>query len=201
MAWNITGQILESCSCKMLCPCWIGPAYPDQGWCSPAFVFDIQEGDSDGVNLGGCKVALAADLPGDFFAANGTGRLYIDESASTAQRQELEAILTGKKGGVGEVFVQLIAEWLPTQYTNIDIQQGDNPSITVGSVGHIRLQRIKTQDGRQARLEDPPVLALFGGLRSIDLAWGDGSHWLDPEMRPWVSGGWGEVVNFSWSAN
>jgi len=200
MAWNITGRILETCSCKMVCPCWVGPAYPDQGWCAGGFVFDIQEGDSDGVNLGGCKVALAFDLPGDFFTANGTGRLYIDESASSAQRQELEAILTGKKGGVGDVFLQLIPKWLPTQYTNIDIQQGDNPSITVGSVGHIKLQPIKTQDGRQARLVDAPVLALFE-CESIDLAWGDGSRWLDPELRPWVSGGWGEVVDFAWSGS
>jgi hypothetical protein len=200
MAWNIRGRILETCSCKMVCPCWVGPAYPDQGWCSPAFVFDIQEGDSDGVKLGGCKAALVVDLPGDFFTANGTGRLYIDESTSTAQRQELEAIFTGKKGGVGDVFVQMISKWLPTQYTNIDIHEGDNPSATVGSVGHITLQPIKTEDGRQARLEDPPVGGFFG-FGSIELAWGTGSRWLDPEMRPWVSGGWGEVVNFSWSAN
>jgi hypothetical protein len=200
MAWKIEGRILETCSCKMVCPCWVGPAYPDQGWCAGSFVFDIQEGDSDGVDLGGCKVALAFDLPGDFFTANGTGRLYIDESASSAQRRELEDILTGKKGGVGDVFLQLIPKWLPTQYTNIDIQQGDNPTITVGSVGHIKLQPIKTQDGRQARLVDAPVLGLFE-CGSIDMAWGDGSRWLDAELRTWVSGGWGEVVDFAWSGS
>jgi hypothetical protein len=31
MAWHVKGKAREFCSCKMWCPCWIGPAQPDQG--------------------------------------------------------------------------------------------------------------------------------------------------------------------------
>ncbi len=34
MAWSMTGQWLELCSCEMLCPCLLGPAKPTQEWCS-----------------------------------------------------------------------------------------------------------------------------------------------------------------------
>ena len=43
-----------------------------------AFSFDIEKGQSDGVDLSGTRVALAADWPGNFFHGNGTGRLYLD---------------------------------------------------------------------------------------------------------------------------
>lgn len=88
MAWQLSGQWLEACSCKMVCPCAFGPAEPDQGWCSAAMGIDIQHGQCDGVNLSGIKVALALDLPGDFVSGNAVVRLYIDEAASAEQRRE-----------------------------------------------------------------------------------------------------------------
>ncbi len=42
MAWHMTGQLIEACSCKAACPCVLGPAEPDQGWCSGALTFVIQ---------------------------------------------------------------------------------------------------------------------------------------------------------------
>ncbi len=100
MAWSIRGRSLELCNCKQFCPCWLGPTgEPDQGWCGAAFGYDIKEGTSDGVDLGGCQVALGFEWPGNFFEGNGSARLYVDESASAEQRRELEAIFGGKKGG------------------------------------------------------------------------------------------------------
>jgi hypothetical protein len=28
MAWHMTGQLIEACSCKAACPCVLGPAEP-----------------------------------------------------------------------------------------------------------------------------------------------------------------------------
>ena len=41
MAWSLKAKIFESCSCAALCPCTLGPAKPDQGWCSGAFGIKI----------------------------------------------------------------------------------------------------------------------------------------------------------------
>src|SRR2546425_4428121 len=187
MAWRMTGQLLESCSCKMLCRCTLGPAEPDQGWCSGALLFDIRQGNADGVSLSGCKVVLAVDLPGDFLSGNGTARLYIDESAGADQRRELEAIFTGKKGGAFGALNNLITKWLPVQVVRMEIAT-DNTSAKIGTVGQLTLQPVKTEDGRQATLQNAPVLVGFGVERS-DLARGDGSQWSDPQMRGWQSGG------------
>ena len=64
MAWNVSGRSVELCNCEMMCPCWLGPEKePDKGWCAGAFAWDIQAGESNGVDLGGTKVAFRADWP------------------------------------------------------------------------------------------------------------------------------------------
>src|SRR5438876_596571 len=77
MAWQMNTEMIEFCSCKLLCPCWLGPeGEPDKGWCSGGIVFNIEQGSVDGVDVGSCRVALGAEWPGNFFAGNGTARLY-----------------------------------------------------------------------------------------------------------------------------
>jgi len=198
MAWRMTGQMLEACSCKMICPCTLGPAEPDQGWCSGALVFHIKDGNSDAVKLGGRKVVFAVDLPGDFVGGNGTARLYIDDAASADQRRELEAIFSGKKGGAFDALNGLITKWLPTQIVRTEIAN-DNTSAKVGTVGQLTLKSIKTEDGRQTTLQNAPIMVAFGVERA-DLARTDGSQWSDPQMRGWKSGGSGSVGAFALSA-
>ena len=41
MAWTMKVRLLESCSCAALCPCILGPAKPDQGWCSGVFGIEV----------------------------------------------------------------------------------------------------------------------------------------------------------------
>lgn len=200
MAWSVSGQSMELCSCEMLCPCWLGPeGEPDQGWCGGVFGFDIREGNSDGVNLGGSKVVFTAIWPGNFFGGNGTGRLYIDEGANTDQRRELEAIFSGKKGGPLEgLFGAIISKWLPAQATKINIQWGDKPSLNVGSVGQAQLQPMKDPSGRPTKVQGAAALAGFQ-MESMDLASSKGSRWSDPDLRAW-EGDSGTLHAFNWRA-
>ena len=67
MAWTLKVNVLESCSCAAVCPCVLGPAKPDQEWCSGVFGLNVTEGDSDGVDLSGAKLVLLdkqAPVPG-----------------------------------------------------------------------------------------------------------------------------------------
>ena len=199
MAWQISGQIVETCSCAMVCPCIFGPAEPDQGWCGGALVFDIQQGNSDGVNLSGTRMALNFDLPGDFFSGNGTGRVYVGDSANPDQRRELEAIFSGQKGGAFAALSGVLTKVLPTQAASIEVSLGENPSARVGSVGQISLKNIKTEDGKQTTMVNAPLIRPFG-IETMNLARGDGSSWSDPDMRSWQSGGTGSISRFSLSA-
>ena len=103
MAWRLNGQLVETCSCNVMCPCWFGIKdlqIMDQGWCDSALLFRIGEGDSDGVDLGGRMVVMAMDFPGPtMLDGNATARILIDDAATPEQMRELEGIFSGAKGG------------------------------------------------------------------------------------------------------
>jgi hypothetical protein len=200
MAWQLSGRSVELCNCKMLCPCWLGPeGEPDQGWCGGALGFDIQRGNSDGVDLSDTKVVLAAEWPGNFFGGNGTARLYLEESATPEQRRELEAIFSGKKGGLFEaLFGAVISTWLSTETTKIEMGWDASPFLCVGDVGQANLTPLKDATGRPTRVEGAAAMAAFQ-FASMDLASSKGSHWTDPNLRQW-QGDSGTLHQFNWSA-
>ncbi|HEX6143215.1 MAG TPA: DUF1326 domain-containing protein [Geminicoccaceae bacterium] len=199
MTWQIAGKSTELCSCKMMCPCWLGPdGEPDQEWCSGAFGFDIEQGESDGVDLSGTRVALAADWPGNFFHGQGTGKLYLDAGASEEQRRELEAIFSGKKGGMFEaVFGGVISSWLPARVTNVDIKWDEAPSVTVGDVASATLTPLEDGAGNETRMAGAVAQAALQ-IDGMQLANARGSRWTDPDLRSW-EGDSGTLHRFRWS--
>jgi hypothetical protein len=200
MTWRVSGRSIELCSCKMLCPCWLGPeGTPDLGWCAGVFAFDIREGESDGIKLDGSRVAFAAEWPGNFFGGNGTFRLYVDERTNDDQRRELEAIFSGRKGGHLEGLLgAVITRRLPATVAKIEIVWNDKPSVTVAGIGQATLQPLRDQAGRPTKMQGAVAQAGFL-IDSMDLASSKGSRWADPEMRAW-EGDSGTLHAFNWTA-
>lgn len=197
MAWNVTGHLLELCNCNVECRCWFGPSKPDQGWCGSALIFDIHQGGADGVELGGRKVALAAEWPGDFWSGNGKARLYVDAGATADQRRELEAVFGGKRGGVPQnVLGGVITQWLTPRSVRIDVQPGDSTAVTVGDVGRVTLKRLKDGAGKQTKVQGAAAQAAFE-IDAMDVASSKGSRWSDPELRAW-EGDSGNIMAFGW---
>ena len=184
---------------QVTCPCALGPAEPDQGWCSGALTFSIDKGQSDGVDLSGRVLVWLVDLPKDFSNGNGTVCLIIDDGADARQRQELEAIFSGKKGGPGAVLGSLVSKWVPTESAAIKLSGGESPEITVGNMGHVKLQPIKDQAGKTATVMNAPVFGLIE-ISEVKLSRSDGSRFSAPQMRNWTSGGHGSISPFSWKA-
>lgn len=200
MAWQVSGQLIEFCSCKIMCPCWLGPTpEPDQGWCSGAIVYDIEQGQVEGINVGGTRAVFTADWPGNFFGGNGTARLYLDARASADQQRQLEAVFSGKKGGLLEGLLgAVVAQWLPAQTTRIEIARGANLSITVGAVGQATLQPLVDPAGHPTTVQGTAAQAAFQSA-SMQLASSKGTRWSDPELRAW-EGDSGTLHTFNWSA-
>jgi hypothetical protein len=198
MGWSIEVEFQESCSCAALCPCTLGPAKPDQEWCSGVFGMHVVSGDSDGVDLSGADVVLHFELPGDFLGGIDQARLYVDESLSAEQQREIDAIFHGEKGGVWGGMKEAIAKWLPTKVTKVEIDNGENPTTKVDGIGQVTLQRIKLEDGKAARLVDAPILAAFS-IGEEELAYAQGTKFSDPDMRAWESYGHGGVAKTTWS--
>src|SRR5258705_10592863 len=95
MAWNLRGQVIETCSCNLFCPCWYGVKelmVMDRGWCNTTQWYLIQEGRSGGIDLAGPTGVLAMDFPcPPLFNGNGTGRIFVDSSPPANKSPEIWA--------------------------------------------------------------------------------------------------------------
>lgn len=198
MAWTMNVNLVESCSCAAICPCLLGPAKPDQGWCSGVFGIEVTEGNSGGVDLSGAKLVLHFELPGDFLSGIDKAKLYLDPSLSEAQRTELDAIFHGEKGGLWGGMRETIKEWLPSSVAAIKITNGNSPGLTVEGVGQVVLQPITAEDGTPTQISGAPLMAAFS-IASETLSFAQGTSFSDPDMRSWESLGQGGVANAVWA--
>jgi hypothetical protein len=186
MAWQLRGHMTENCSCNMFCPCWLAVQeymVMDQGWCAGSLLFQIDEGESDGVDLSGRKVALLVDWPGPtLFDGNGTGRVFIDDGASDDQVRELTTIFHGRRGGTMEMVAGLISTWLPVEKTSIRTSKdGDVVTATIGDVGELSSRALRDGDGNGFTLTGGGFVAAFG-MEGAELAPSVGTKWSDRDM-------------------
>ncbi|HJR85075.1 MAG TPA: DUF1326 domain-containing protein [Nitrososphaeraceae archaeon] len=114
MAWNLSGKLVESCTCNMLCPCWFGVKdlmIMDKGYCASPLLFRIDNGICEGVDTQGRDVVVTVDFPGPtLLDGNSTTRLYIDDNANENQVNELENTFQGRKGGPMQIVSQLTSK-------------------------------------------------------------------------------------------
>ncbi len=207
MSWKVKGEFVETCSCNMLCPCWYGKAelmIMDQGWCSTSFLIRIREGDFEGTDLGGQNAVVGLFFPGPtMFDANGTGRVYIDDSATAEQQSALEKILQGLPGGGMEVPASLLSNWLPTQISKITVEAQDGRvQATIGDVGEVVSQRLVNDLGNTMTMQNATFNLVFGFEdHAADLAPSEGTSWNDPDMpQTWV-GKSGAVGQIAWQGD
>jgi hypothetical protein len=185
MAWHLKGQLIESCSCNMFCPCWFGVQelmIMDQGWCAGALALRIDEGSADGVDLGGRTVVMEVYFPGPtMYDGNGTARLFIDEGATDEQRQALEPIAQGQRGGQMEPIAGLVSTFLPTETASIELRdEGDAITISVNGTGEVKSELLRDPEGTPFTLRGGGFIGGFG-LREAELAPAS-SRWGDAEM-------------------
>jgi hypothetical protein len=202
MAWQLTGDLIEACSCNVFCPCWYGApevALPDKGYCTSLLAFRVRDGNSDGVNLAGRTIVVAADFPSPkFFDGNATGRLYVDDAASSEQRRELEPIFQGQKGGPMAMLAPLVSKWLATQSRNIRVgEEGDNITVSVAGVGEVQSRLLKDQEGHGFELRGG---GFVGGLgMEVAQISQTSTRWSDADL-PRIESKSGGRGKFRWSA-
>jgi hypothetical protein len=174
MAWQLKGQLIESCSCNMFCPCWFGVQelmIMDQGWCAGAVALQIEEGSADGVDLSGRSVVIRVHFPGPtLFDGNASARVHVDDGASDEQRAELETIAQGKKGGPMEQIAPLVSNWLPTSSTALDVREdGETVTVGVGDAGEVKSQLLRDPEGNDFKMRGGGFIMGFG-LEEAEMA-------------------------------
>ena len=144
MAWNLKGSYIETCSCDLICPC---NASFDHGatyeYCRVTLVFDIREGEVEGTDIAGRKVAVIADTPKVMTDGNWKLGLFVDETATDEQADKLVKIFTGQLGGPMAGLAPLVGEMLGVERVAIDVQDdGVRHSVRIGDVIDFEIEDI-----------------------------------------------------------
>jgi hypothetical protein len=144
MAWRIAGSYFETCSCDVICPCTASFSFgATQDYCRVVLVFNVKDGEVDGVDVSGLKVAAIADTPKVMSDGNWRIGVFIDADASDEQAEKLGGVFSGALGGPMEALGPLIAENLGVERATIDVQEdGGRHSVRLGDAVDFEIEDI-----------------------------------------------------------
>lgn len=124
MSWKLAGPYFETCSCDVPCPCTVSLALgATHDRCQATLVFNIDEGEVEGIDVSGLTVAAIADTPKVMSEGNWRLGVIIDAAASDEQAEKLGAVFSGALGGPMEALGPLVAENLGVERAPFDVQQ------------------------------------------------------------------------------
>ena len=154
MAYALEGQLLEVCTCKTLCPCWVGED-PDGGTCDGTLAWKIESGSINGVDVSGLTLCVLAHIPGNILQGNWRAVVYVDDRASPAQKQALLDVWTGKLGGPVADLVQLVGEVVAVKDVKITAQVREGRgSLLVGDEIHAEMEPFRGAGDKPTTLHD-----------------------------------------------
>ena len=139
MAWKIKAKYYEACNCALGCPCNMD-GFPTHGFCEGSVCFQILEGERDGLDLGGVKVAAAVQWPGAIHEGNGKMAVFVD--AEEDQRESVVAILTAADPGLPwEILATTISEIHGPFFETIEIEDaGTDSHVSVPGKFEVKLE-------------------------------------------------------------
>jgi hypothetical protein len=144
VSWNLKGSYVETCSCDLICPC---NASFDHGatydFCRVTLVFDIREGEIEGTDIGGLKVAAVADTPKVMTDGNWRLGVFVDERASEEQGDKLVRVFSGQLGGPMAALAPLVGEMLGVERAPIEVEHdGVRHRVRIGSAVDFEIEDI-----------------------------------------------------------
>jgi hypothetical protein len=144
MAWNLTGNYVETCSCELMCPCNLsfdhGATYD---FCRVTLVFSVRAGEVEGTDIGGLTVAVIADTPKVMTEGNWRLGVFVDDRASDEQFDKLVKVFSGQLGGPMGALAPLVGEILGVERASIEVRDdGLRHSVRVGDVIDFEIEDI-----------------------------------------------------------
>jgi len=157
MAWKLAGSYFETCSCDVVCPCTASFALPaTKDRCRVVLVFNIEQGDIEGTDVGGLKVAAIADTPQVMAQGNWRLGVFIDAAASAQQAEKLGGVFSGALGGPMAALGPLVSENLGVERLPIDVrEEGLTHSVRIGDSVEFEVENVVplgAHDGQPVRL-------------------------------------------------
>ncbi|HEX7890208.1 MAG TPA: DUF1326 domain-containing protein [Ramlibacter sp.] len=200
MAWQISGQYMETCNCTFLCPCIVTnlQGQPTEGDCKAALALHVEKGSKDGVPLDGIDFIAILQSGGPMAAGGMTVGLIVDEAASDAQVEAITAIASGAAGGPMAMMAPLVGRFAGVERAKVSIvRDGEKWTAQAGDLVDQTCEGVLNMDGRPLVIDNAshPVnsrLALARAGRSLFDAFG--IQWRDDSGTRN-----GHYAPFSWS--
>lgn len=144
MSWKLEGSYFETCSCDVICPCTASLSLgATHDRCKVTLVFNVKNGDIEGVDVSGLKVAAVADTPKVMSEGNWRLGVFIDAAASDEQAQKLGAVFSGTLGGPMEAVGPLVGESLGVERAPIEVSEnGLRHSVRIGDAASFEIEDV-----------------------------------------------------------
>lgn len=157
MAWQLEGTYFESCSCDAVCPCtWSAlTARATLDRCRALLAYHVESGKVDGVDVSGLSFALFLDTPPVMSEGNWRVGVFLDDTASDSQAEQLGMVLSGQAGGPPAMLGPLIGEMLGVEKARISYtDDGRGHHVSIGDAVDVGVRDFVAIEG-----QDPVRLA------------------------------------------
>jgi len=167
----LQGTLLEACSCRTLCRCWIGED-PDGGACDAFNAYHIDKGEINGVDVSGLTYVQVVKIPGNVLVPKSWQRVtYVDGRATAAQKKAILDAWHGRLGGPLGDLNGLIKEDLAIYDMPIEHKLvGGEGTIVVGDKIRATMAPYKSGYGTATTLRDSIFSTIAGAPAYVSKA-------------------------------
>jgi hypothetical protein len=111
-SWTLQGDWFDVCTCNVPCPCTFAQA-PTDNKCTAMFAYRITGGRYGDTEMAGLNVGAVVRLEGNIWGGETKAivGLLVDDRATPAQMEALQAIFGGAAGGWPAQFASLIGDF------------------------------------------------------------------------------------------
>ena len=95
MSYHLEGDLLEVCTCKILCPCWVGEVPDGDGTCQSINSWHVRKGKVNGVDVSNLTIAGVNHIPGNPLDGNWKVIFFVDDKATAKQHECARRCLYG----------------------------------------------------------------------------------------------------------
>jgi hypothetical protein len=170
MAYDLEGDLLEVCDCKVLCPCWIGED-ADHGTCDAIVAYRMEKGTIQGTDVAGLSLCIVCHIPGNILKGNWRVAIFVDDRATPKQEEALLNVWTGKLGGPVADFGKLIGEVVAIERAPItfEVQEGQG-TLKIGALAEAVMSPYRGPGDRVTALSDSVFSTIPGSPAYVSKA-------------------------------
>ena len=171
MAYELEGQLLEVCTCKILCPCWVGENPDGDGTCDSIISWHIDKGHINGVNVAELTIATLNHIPGNVLKGNWRVIFFVDDKATPQQHDAMVAAFRGDLGGPLKDLAGLYGEIVSVERAPVlfDVAAGKG-HLKVGDDLEAEMEPFKGATGEVTTLHDTAFSTIPGAPAYVSKA-------------------------------